>query len=206
VSDPQTRPAEVYERWLAADVSAAALRHAQAGAANELDGMLAALRPILFTYFSRRVDATAADDLTQRALLVVTREYRRITPDGAAQWLVTIARNVVRDEFRRTSRAAGRRAPAREARALAAPDATQAWAEYRELADAVIDATHTACSASQRAVVLGVLRGLEYSEIADQLGVTELVVRVRLCRARALLRRKLKRFHEDAPATHRPLW
>jgi len=156
--------------------------------------MLRVLRPVLFAYFARRVDSAAADDLAQQALLIITREFRTVTPDGAARWLVTVARNVVRDEFRRTSRAATRHAPAQDAHAVAAPEITAARAEYGELAEAIVAAAHTACTASLRAVVLGVMRGLDVPEIARELGVSEPAVRVRLTRARALLRHELRGF------------
>jgi RNA polymerase sigma factor (sigma-70 family) len=194
----QLRTGNGTDRWLAADVTADLMRTAQAGGAQELDRMLRELRPLLYTYFSHRVDAAAADDLAQRALLIVAREYRRITPDGAARWLVTVARNVVRDEFRRTTRAAGRQVPAHDAYTLPAPDATASQLEYRELVDAIVGAAHTTCPASLRPVVLGIVRGLDVSEIARELGVSEPTVRVRLTRARAFLRRELRLFHVDA--------
>ena len=177
--------------------STALLRVAQSGTAPELDVFLAALRPALFGFFARRVDGAAADDLAQQTLLIVAREFRRIRPDDAGRWLVTVARNVVRDEYRRRARAAGRYAPPQRAHAVAAPDSVPALAEYRELARAVIVAAHATCTASLRAVVLGLVRGLDIAEMAREQGVTEQAVRVRLTRARALLRRELRPFSSE---------
>lgn len=187
-------PKGVCGRWLRADTSAALVRAAQLGTARDLDVLLERLRPLLFGYFAQRVDAVSADDLAQRALLVIARQYRRVDPSGASRWLVTVARNIVRDEFRRTARAALRRAPEAHALAIAMPATTSADAEYRELARAIVSAANAACTASLRAVVLGLMRGLEVSEIAQELGVSEPAVRVRLSRARLLLRRELQRF------------
>ena len=182
--------------WLACERTASLVREAQAGSSRDLEALLAALRPVLFGYFCRRVDAVVADDLAQRALLILAREYRRIVPESAGQWVVTIARNVVRDEHRRSARAAGRHAPAFEAQAVASPEIAGGGVEYDELARAVIGVAHAACTASLRAVVLGIVSGLGVSEIARQEGVSEAAVRVRLTRARAVLRRELRRFRE----------
>ena len=179
---------------MACDTAAHLVREAQVGAARELDLLLAAMRPVLFAYFARQVDAAAADDLAQRALLILAREYPRIIPESAGQWVVTVARNVVRDEHRRSARAASRHVPAHEAHTVATPETAGGRIEYDELARAVIGAAHAACTASLRVVVLGVVRGLEVSEIARQEGVSESAVRVRLARARAVLRRELRRF------------
>jgi RNA polymerase sigma factor (sigma-70 family) len=184
--------------WLACDTATRLVREAQAGSPRELDALLAAMRPSLFGYFCRRVDAAAADDLAQRALLILAREYRRIVPESAGQWVVTVARNVVRDEHRRSARAAGRRAPAHEAHGVASPEIVGGGIEYDELAQAVIGAAQTACTASLRVVVLGIVSGLGVPEIAQQEGVSEAAVRVRLTRARAVLRRELWRFRDDA--------
>jgi RNA polymerase sigma-70 factor, ECF subfamily len=186
----------VGERWLSAEAATALVRHAQVGTAAALDALLAALRPRLYAYFARRLDAPEADDLAQRALLIITREYRRIAPESAARWLVTVARNVLRDEHRRSARAAGRYASVLDAATIAAPESVAALTEYHELARAVIGAAHGACTASLRAVVLGVVRGLEVSEIAHLEGISECAVRVRLARARAVLRRELTPFRE----------
>jgi RNA polymerase sigma factor (sigma-70 family) len=190
--------------WLACDTAASLLREAQAGSPRDLDALLAALRPMLFGYFCRQVDAAAADDLAQRALLILAREYQRIVPESAGQWVVTIARNVVRDEHRRSARAAERHAPAHEAHAVASPEIVGGRVEYDELARAVIAVAHAACTASLRTVVLGIVSGLGVSEIARQEGVSEAAVRVRLTRARAVLRRELRRFRDETiPGTSR---
>jgi len=198
---PTARPSGTGEArggWLACETAASLVREAQAGSPRDLDALLGAMRPVLFGYFCRRVDAAAADDLAQRALLILAREYRRIVPESAGQWVVTIARNVVRDEHRRSARAAGRHAPAYEAHAVASPEVVGGRVEYDELARAVIGVAHAACTASLRAVVLGIVSGLGVSEIARQEGVSEAAVRVRLTRARAVLRRELRRFRDEA--------
>jgi RNA polymerase sigma factor (sigma-70 family) len=194
MTDAAIDPRGMCGRWLKADMSAALVRAAQAGTARDLDVLLGRLRPLLFGYFAQHVDPVSADDLAQRALLVIARQYRRVDPEGASRWLVTVARNIVRDEFRRTARAALRRAPVADALAVAMPGTTSAHAEYRELAHAIVSAANTTCTASLRAVVLGLMRGLEVPEIAQELGLSEPAVRVRLSRARPLLRRELRRF------------
>jgi RNA polymerase sigma-70 factor, ECF subfamily len=203
-NDSTTGPGGGSSGWLACDTAANLVREAQSGSPRDLDALLGAMRPVLFGYFCRRVDAAAADDLAQRALLILAREYRRIVPESAGQWVVTIARNVVRDEHRRSARAAERHAPAHEAQAVASPEVVGGRVEYDELAHAVIVAAHAACTASLRAVVLGIVSGLGVSEIARQEGVSEAAVRVRLTRARAVLRRELRRFRDEtAPGASR---
>jgi RNA polymerase sigma-70 factor (ECF subfamily) len=192
-----------HHRWLAADLSTTLVQAAQRGTDHELEILLTSLRPVLFGYFARRVDSAVADDLAQRALLIVARRYRHITPEGAAAWLVTVARNVVRDEYRRSSRAASHRGPLVEANGVAARELTGARAEYAELVDAVVATTRSACTEALRRVILGVLRGLEVSEIACELGITEATVRVRLTRARAILKRELREWHDGSGSSGR---
>ncbi len=176
---------------MAPDVVAHLVRRAQGGTGPELDELLAALRPTLYAYYARRVDGAAADDLAQRTLLIVAREYRRLDPLRAARWLVTIARNLVRDEFRRSARAAGRFVPAEHASALPVLGDADRRVEFEDLASAVLGAARTTCSAPLHAVVCGIVRGLDVDEIARALGVSEQAVRVRLTRARAQLREAL---------------
>ena len=194
------------QRWLAADISTTLVQAAQRGADRELEILLSSLRPALFGYFARRVDCAAAEDLAQRALLIVARRYRHITPEGAAAWLVTVARNVVRDEFRRSSRAASHHGSFVEANGVAAREMTGAQAEYAELVDAILATTRSACTEALRDVILGVLRGLDVSEMARELGITEATVRVRLTRARAILRHELREWHNGSgsPRRQRP--
>lgn len=178
-------------QWLAPERSAALVQAAQTGSARELDALLHALRPPLFGYFARRVDAASADDLTQRALVIIARRYRGIDPAGASRWLVTVARNIARDEYRRSARAAERRAAEQDARGVPVSHTGDAHIEYVELVSAIVAAARRTCSASLRDVVIGLVRGLDVREIARELGVSEPAVRVRLTRARPLLRREL---------------
>jgi len=191
---PSGRPAS--HRWLVAETSEALIRAAQHGSSPELDALLRVLRPLVFDYFIRRVDRASADDLAQRTLWIIAQRYRGVAPEHASRWLVTVARNVVRDEFRRFARAAARHAPEQEGISVATTEAPEASVEYAELVRAVVAAAQTACPASLRVVVLGLVRGLDVSELARELGVSEPAVRVRLTRARAVLRRELRQFRE----------
>jgi RNA polymerase sigma-70 factor (ECF subfamily) len=182
------------DAWLSETRTRALIIAAHAGGARELEALLDTLRPAMFAYFARRIDSSAADDLAQRALLILTREYRRIRPDGAPRWLVTVARNLLRDEFRRRARQAGRYTPGLDACRVAAPDAVGARLDYGDLARAVLHNAASCCTPPLRAVVQRVVEGQDVDEIAKGLGISESAVRVRLTRARALLRPRLREY------------
>jgi RNA polymerase sigma factor (sigma-70 family) len=176
--------------WIAPDALASLVRSAQhAGGirTRELDALLTAIRPALLAFCARRLDAASADDVAQRVLWTVSRDVQSVAADQAGRWLVTVARNALRDEYRRRAIAATRFVAADAARQVAGSERASAAVEYAELRRAVTRAARLRCGPAVRDVIAGILDGLTVRDIADLSGATPHAVRTRLLRARAVL-------------------
>lgn len=174
-------------RWIAAEDLAALVRAAHAGGARELDTLLRWIRPLVVAFFARRIDAETADDLAQIVLWTVARDYRRVIPESAAPWLVTIGRNALRDELRHRTRAAARFSRTALPHRVATPDQTAADTEYRDLRHAASGAARALCGPAVSDVVTALLDGLTVRDIADLSGTSPHAIRMRVLRARATL-------------------
>lgn len=148
-------------------------------------------------FVARRVgDPHLAGDLTAEVFLAAidsAEGYRAALGEPAA-WLIGIARNVVRTEYRRADRE--RRATARiQGRRLLDPDD---FARIQERADAerhsrALYAALDSLSEAERAVFeLHALDGLSLVEAAAVLEIRPVTARGRLFRARRALRRDLE--------------
>jgi len=170
------------------------VRLAQAAQENEpraLDALLAALRPALDAFFARRIPGDAADDLTQAALIRIARDVGRLDPMGVGHHVTTVARTLLNAESLRQVRATRLFAPATHGEAVESPLDIERETEYEELVRAIRRASASKLPPELRAVVLGLLSDLSVSEIAADLRVDPFAIRMRLLRARALLRREL---------------
>jgi len=147
-------------------------------------------------FFHRALGRTdLAFDLTAETFASVLTELPRFEPTGApaTAWLYTIARNRLVDSVRRNEVAV--RARQRLAmQALELTDDGQAVIEriVQETGDAPALALVDALPVEQReAITARVIDGREYAEIADELRCSEQVVRKRVSRGLATLRREL---------------
>lgn len=187
------------EAWPGQDELKHLVRAAQRDEPGSLDELLVRLRPPFLAFFAQRVPHDDAEDLAQDALLRVARSLRRIDPERADRYVVTIACNLVRSERQRRVRAMRRFAPialAESAEDCATPEHD---AEQRELVRAVRRAGLATLPPELRDIVIRVLGGLSPSEVAAQLDLNPVTVRTRLLRARTVLRREL-RAHLDTAA------
>jgi len=173
--------------WLGGVDVEALLQAAHDGGARDLDSLLSEIRPPLLGYFSRKVDAECADDLAQAALWIVAREFRGVVPERASAWLVTVARNLLRDEFRRRSWVSSRFVGADAVKAVIVAERLSTEAEERELRRVVTGAVRDTCGPAVREVVVRLLDGLTVRDIADTSGLSLQAVRMRVVRARAVL-------------------
>lgn len=169
---------------------------AQRGPTSAINPLLSTLRPALVSFFARRLSHDAAEDLTQAALLRITRALPSIEPDRADRFIVTVACNLLRTAYSQRARDHRRWAPEESAEGIELGTTTAAdrHAEYEELARAV----HRVCAAELppklQEIVLGLLRGETPTEIATRLQLNPVTVRTRLLRARAILRRELEAY------------
>jgi RNA polymerase sigma-70 factor (ECF subfamily) len=186
--------------WPEENELARLVRAAQRGEGRALDALLTVLRPVFVACVGRRLAPDVAEDLAQSALLRTVRALPTIDPQRARRYLITIARNLLRTEFRRRARDSRRSADAALADTVASPP-RYPRAEYEELVRAVERASANTLSPDLRGIVLGLLRGLTPSEIASELGLKPVTVRTRLLRARALLRQELAPYLESGLRT-----
>ena len=156
-----------------------------------LDKLLAAIRPALVSFFARRIAPSVSEDLAQVALMRVVRAIDRIDPERADRYVMTVAHNLLRTEFRRRARDARRELPLDLASDIEAPITMHVEVEQEELARAIHRVSLDTLPPSLREIVLSLLRGLTPAEIAEQEHLNPITIRTRLMRARALLRREL---------------
>ncbi len=176
--------------WPAAATLGPLVRAAQRGDAAALNRLLAILRPALVGFFRRQLRSDLSEDLAQVVLVRIAKAVRRIDPERADSYTITVARNLLRDAYREHARDRDRYVPfgGHVVAALPRPD-TQA--EYEELVLAVDRAVRTKLSRPLRAIVRRVLADESQCQIAEELHVSPVTVRTRLLRARWILRREL---------------
>lgn len=128
-----------------------------------------------------------AEDLTQRVFLEATEALRRreVEPDSMLAWLYTIARRRFIDEVRRRelARGIGVLAPA--------PEADDGYGN--QIATSLRQAIGRLPRDQQVILVMKVIQGRPYAEVAAELDITVEACRMRLSRAVAALRLELER-------------
>lgn len=189
-----------YVAWPPPEELVALLDPAQQGDPRARDDLLTALRPPLLAFFSYRLPQDVAEDLTQIALIRITRAIPRIDPLRADRYVTTVARNLLRTAYRRHAASSTRFVGEPWVDRAASREALDLDLEYRELAEAVQRASADSLPPPLARIVLGLLRGETAAEIAADQGVSPITIRTRLLRARAALRRELRVFLEPKDA------
>lgn len=133
-------------------------------------------------------DASAADDVLQKAWLAASRKPPR-EPGRARAWLAVVVRNLARKELRESARR--RRRESLFASADVVPPAERAL-EKQELVRAIVDAVFRLEEPYRTTVVLRFYENRKPAAIAREMGVPVETVRTRLKRALAELRRRLE--------------
>jgi RNA polymerase sigma factor (sigma-70 family) len=176
--------------WPASETLGQLVRDAQRDGTDALDRLLAALRPALVTFFERRLPSGLTEDLAQLALMRIAKALRRIDPERADAYTITVARNLLRTAYRERARDLGRYVPVAAELACTTP-APDSQAEYEDLVLAVHRAVLTKLPRPLQEIMSRVLEDESPSQIADQLHMSPVTVRTRLMRARWILRREL---------------
>jgi RNA polymerase sigma-70 factor (ECF subfamily) len=181
------------------DVDPALVRACQRGEPDALDALIRATYADVYA-LSRRMlaDPDEAADATQEVFVRVMRSVLGFRGDSAfGTWLHRITVNVCLTMLRKRSRArnAGMIAghapfglPGDESRIAARDPLPDELAATSDLAARSEAALATLPEDARTVVVLRDIEGLSTREVADLLGVTESVVKVRLHRAHAKLR------------------
>jgi RNA polymerase sigma-70 factor (ECF subfamily) len=138
-------------------------------------------------------DPAEADDLVQDTIERALRSWRQYQPGtNLRAWLLTIMQNLFFDRCRTRNRISFlHEACAREAATRAELDSGEPW-RSASLDDVRELASEMPASLSS-ALELVFFRGLSYAQAAGQLGVRVPTIGTRLVRARAYLRRKLRK-------------
>jgi RNA polymerase sigma-70 factor (ECF subfamily) len=131
-------------------------------------------------------DPAAAEEVTATAFERAYRKRSRFDPGRgeARAWLFGIARNAALDELRRRGRQAELASEPEDAAAQAAPEAL----ERSERRAALSAALATLAAGERELIALKFFAGLDNSEIANVLGISESNAGTRLHRAMAKLR------------------
>jgi RNA polymerase sigma-70 factor (ECF subfamily) len=161
----------------------------------------------IWRYLTRLGGTACADDLASEVFLVAFRRRATFDPErgSVSSWLYGIATNLARTRAR--SRTRGERAVARLQALPAAGPLLEDDVAARDAAHRAIGAIDQLSAEHREVLVLSVWEELEYTAIADVLGVETGTVRSRLHRARAHLRELLDATGEvngDAPHARRP--
>jgi RNA polymerase sigma factor (sigma-70 family) len=164
---------------------------AQHDETRALDKLLSTVRPVLFSYFARRVPDDLADDLAQIALIRIVKALPRIDPKRAGGFIGTISHNLLRTAFRRQARDARRVAPSVTPDELESGVTADQEVDLQDLLDAVMRASSRTLTHELRDVVTALLRGQDRADIAATQGISQITVRTRLMRARVILREEL---------------
>ena len=179
--------------WPAAETLGQLVREAQRDGPDALNRLLATLRPALLRFFERRFPSDLTEDLAQLALMRIAKALRRIDPNRADAYTITVARNLLRTAYRERARDLGRHLPVGAELASSIP-ALDTQAEYEELVLAVHHAVLTKLPRPLQQIMSRVLEDESPSQIAAELHVSPVTVRTRLMRARWILRRELVAF------------
>lgn len=154
----------------------------------------------LYRFVAVRVgdDADLADDLMQQ-LWVRAATGARDVPEGEIEyWLRAVARNLVREHWRKCG-AASRHIPVADptvatglAERITTEELPEELLEQREVRDQLILAVTELGTDEQELVVAHYFQGLSHATIAERDGISERAVEGRLYRARRTLRDKLR--------------
>lgn len=147
----------------------------------------------LFRYIRRRTpDDFEAEDVTQAVFVDAAQRLGDFTPGASPvlAWLYTVAQRRLADRARRL---AHQHASLRE---LERTRMGPAESEYgRELATALRDALAALPETQRAVVVMKLLRGLSFAEIAERVGTSEAGCKMRFARGLEALRDRLGDAH-----------
>ncbi|MEV0425509.1 RNA polymerase sigma factor [Micromonospora sp. NPDC050495] len=150
-------------------------------------------RPVYNHAFRLTGSWSTAEDVTQATFLVAWRRRHdaRLVDGSALPWLLVVATNAVRSEWRSTRRwlALLRRLPAERFADGDLADEVAARLDDERRMTEVLAVVRRLSPAEREAVALCLWSGVSYPDAAAVLGISEVAVRSRVSRARSRLAR-----------------
>lgn len=132
------------------------------------------------------------EDLTQEALLRAFRNFPRLRDRSRfAPWLYRTAQNLLRDQIRRNTRRKTTLVSTEKLDSFQDGSAGRDPLERSELSARLLQAIRQLPTRYREPLLLCHAEDLSYEQIGEILGIRRDVVRVRLCRARKMLRARL---------------
>jgi RNA polymerase sigma factor (sigma-70 family) len=163
-------------------------------------------RSVVYRYVRFRVATReAAEDVTSDVFMKALRSLHRYNPDLASPrtWLLRIARNAVTDHLRSLRRRGSLHVSLDRVPDLAAELPSQEERVVREeRIQRLLNGTQTLRRADQEIVALRFGSGLDNSEIAEHLGISNNAVAVRLHRALKRLKAAVERLERERMQEH----
>jgi len=153
----------------------------------------------LYRYFAVRTgDGHQAEDLMQQLWMQAQRNSTNVPADTIEYWLKAVARNLVRQHWRKRATIplhlpiADPALAAELADRIATEDLPEECLQRREIRDQLLLAITELGSAEQELIAAYYFQDESQADLARQLSVSERAVEGRLYRARQALRQKLK--------------
>lgn len=143
-------------------------------------------------FCARRVGRTDADDVAAEVFAVAWRRIEDIDDNARRAWLFGIARRVVLNQWRSTSRRSRLNERARRTRTGRIPDQPEIVVVRRSEDDEVLAALNDLRQTDQEILRLSAWEELSGPEIAVVLGISTSAVQQRLHRAKKRLARRLR--------------
>ncbi len=161
-------------------------------AGSPLDGLVRGNAGWLRGWFRGHVrDPELVDDLCQETFLRALRGFKRLKdPARFSSWLYRTAENLLRDHFRRKKRRGEKVVFTDELEGEDGGPAPDAKLSRQEEADELMSRIQALPELYREPLLLRHAQDLPYSEISSLLGISENSVRVRIFRARQILRAK----------------
>lgn len=165
---------------------AALMAAAQEGDQGAYQRLLEAVRPIVYAYVRKRLNANeAAEDVCQEVLLTVHRVRHTYTPERPFEpWLFSIARSRLIDHLRRIKRIS-----AIEVLTDTVPEVPQMGAETT--LENALEILERLPAGQREAFSMLKLEGLSTEEAAERVGITVSALKVRAHRAYKAIRKAL---------------
>ncbi|MFI5959465.1 RNA polymerase sigma factor [Cryptosporangium sp. NPDC051539] len=136
-----------------------------------------------------------ADDATSSTFFAAWRQRNAVTlvHDSALPWLLTVATNTIRNEYRsrRRREALLERLPSPVPTPDHADDVAERLDDEQRMAE-VLAASEELPRAEREALALCVWAGVSYADAAEVLGIAEVSVRSRVSRAKSRLTRRFE--------------